>query len=132
MGWARTYEWPGNVRELRDAITRWFFEGGRRTLQQVVEDLRAEETPPEVATTPEMDSTVTALVKARLDSGLAQNAPAPGTLNDFVKEFERAAKRGLSQWYRNARPTDEQLRMLFPAHRTLTSVRNKLSQWRKA
>lgn len=128
--WARSYHWPGNARELRDSIIRWLFEDGRRPLQQIVQELGDVERS--AASRTELSATVAGLVSERLDAARQAGTPAASTLSDFVKDFEREAKAAVAAWYRAARPSDQLLRQIFPGHRRLESIRNKLSQWRKS
>jgi DNA-binding NtrC family response regulator len=124
LKWAGTYDWPGNVRHLRHAVKRWLFEGGRRPLSAIVEDLGREMS----LARPQPLPPLAALVRERLDSILDGDAPSPGWPGKFVDEFMDQVKAAVHDWYRECQPDEEDLRKLF-AEGTIESIRNKISQW---
>jgi len=126
LDWARSYEWPGNVRELRQAIRRWYFDNGEELLRTTISTMRAQESSVQRQSSP----TIAALVRKRLDDGLKGDAAPPGSLDGLKKEFARDIEAGVNEWYGAEDRSDEDLRALFPKNQP-TSVRNKLSNWRR-
>ena len=129
LAWARSHSWPGNIRELKFAITRWFVYYGKHSLQKVVQDLGTRNL---IVARPNSDPArqLSQLVTARLDAARAEGKPAAGTLSNFLREFERDLKAAITDWYRTAQPSADELAKLFPDHQGVESIRNQLSRWR--
>ena len=126
MEWARGYGWPGNIRELRHAIVRWVFQGGKVSLEETVRRLHDDSF--EGQSDPAF--VVSSMVFGRLNLALKEGSSPFGTLNDLVKEFERMVKHAVHRWFRETRPTDDQLKRIFPGNKS-QSARNKIGTWGK-
>jgi len=71
------------------------------------------------------------LVRLKLDAILSGNVPAPRMLEEFLKDHRRMAITAFVQWFEANNPSNDQLRRMFPGHKTVESIRNKLSQWKR-
>jgi transcriptional regulator with GAF, ATPase, and Fis domain len=126
LRWAGSYSWPGNVRQLRQAIRRWYFEYGEHSLEQAVAAMRLQD-----SSSARRDSaSIAELVRTRLDDVMTGRAVPPGSLSGLLKEYTREIQAGVNDWYLAQDRADDDLRVLFPNNQP-TSVRNKLSNWRR-
>jgi transcriptional regulator with GAF, ATPase, and Fis domain len=127
--WAQGHQWKGNIRELRHAVARWHFEEGKASLEDIVKQIHEEVR--NTGGNAGVGHSVDKMVRERLVGVGKGDWTPPGTLGQLVKEFDRQVEAAVVRWYEETQPDSETLLAIFSRQKSIDSIRNKISQWKR-